>query len=232
MVSIYSTLPQITSYEIKKAKTGELVPVVNGVHLHSIYDPTREAETFIKNNRKIIENKEKLLILGLGFGHHIKSTMNEMEKIHGDNFHITIIEPDSKLAQDCLNISEIKVNKNLTILHGISVEDLYQSKFLINYLLHRPGIIAHTASFNLHQEYYKNFLSYTASQTMEKICQNINTEELRNYLESFSTQMKFSQLIHKIKRRPTVENDLDYLLLAFDSMTPPQVQSSEMYKHE
>jgi hypothetical protein len=33
-------------YEIKTSRNGLTVPVVNGIHLHSIYNPIKEAEAF------------------------------------------------------------------------------------------------------------------------------------------------------------------------------------------
>ena len=46
--------------EIKESKTGLPIPVVNGVHLHSSYNPTKEAESFVEkfNIESISPNKD------------------------------------------------------------------------------------------------------------------------------------------------------------------------------
>ncbi|MEI8346869.1 MAG: hypothetical protein WCG27_05350, partial [Pseudomonadota bacterium] len=65
-----NTLP-VSTFEIKYSKTNHPIPVINGVHLHSVYNPIKEAETFISKQEKILKEKNHILFLGLGFGHHI-----------------------------------------------------------------------------------------------------------------------------------------------------------------
>ena len=43
-------LVHIENYEIKTSRTEQKIPVVNGVHLHSIYNPFKEAEALIEQN--------------------------------------------------------------------------------------------------------------------------------------------------------------------------------------
>ena len=57
--------------EIKFSKTGLPIPLVNGTHLHSNYNPEREAEGFVTQNDDIISKSSRVLLFGLGFGYHI-----------------------------------------------------------------------------------------------------------------------------------------------------------------
>ena len=59
------SLPNITSYEIKHSRTEQKVPIVNGVHLHSIYNPDKEAESLLNAQIENLKNKNEVLILGL-----------------------------------------------------------------------------------------------------------------------------------------------------------------------
>ncbi len=54
-------IQQICSYEVKDSKTNLKIPVVNGVHLHSVYDPINEAKLFAEKNEKIIYSKKNML---------------------------------------------------------------------------------------------------------------------------------------------------------------------------
>ena len=47
------------SIEVKQSKTNLPVPVINGIHLHSIYNPEREAENFGQN--KLSELKKIIM---------------------------------------------------------------------------------------------------------------------------------------------------------------------------
>ena len=46
--------------EFKVSRNGLTVPVVRGVHLHSIYNPMKEAEAFAQGYEDILEEKNHI----------------------------------------------------------------------------------------------------------------------------------------------------------------------------
>ena len=65
-------LMDVEVYEIKESKNGLKVPVIDGVYLHSIYDPQTEGKALLKRHQDSFEEKSSILILGLGYGYHIE----------------------------------------------------------------------------------------------------------------------------------------------------------------
>ena len=98
------SLPKIQSYEVKNSRTDQKVPVVNGVHLHSIYNPFKEAQALVEKYADQLTHKNEVLILGLGFAYHVNEIINYMTRVHGDNFRIVIVEPNAQIYHDCLNL--------------------------------------------------------------------------------------------------------------------------------
>ena len=68
--------------EVKKSKVETPVPVVDGIHLHSIYNPAKEAETFIGKYNENLSKQNSVLVLGLGFGYHVWQLESELRKHH------------------------------------------------------------------------------------------------------------------------------------------------------
>ena len=227
------TIPTISSYQIKLSRTNHKIPIVNGVHLHSVYNPINEAKVFTDRNEKVFKNKNKTLILGLGLGYHIEKIILKMTEYHADDFQIVIIEPIKKLIDDCYNLGIIDFAK-IKIFGGFSIDNLYQDIDFVNFLLQRPSIIAHPASFNLNNDYFKKLLSFVAPNQINEISKTIKNQKLVNYLSLLPQEMDIDSCIDNvIKNKNCLENDLDYLLLAFSKMInqeniSAQNQSMEM----
>jgi hypothetical protein len=97
-----SYLFNMENYQIKVAKSGHKIPVINDVHLHSSYDPIKEASAFID---KVIKQplQSNYLILGLGFGYHIKELVSRLNQSNIKP-NLVIIEPNNKTASDCFEM--------------------------------------------------------------------------------------------------------------------------------
>jgi len=205
-------------YEIKIAKTNHKVPVVNDVHLHSIYNPTKEAATFIAKNKKLTNVKNEILILGLGFGYHVGEAIIALKEKWGTDYKIVVIEPNEKVYMDYLEHAELS-DVNLKIYAGYKIQDLYKDRFLVDYLLTKPGIIAHPASFNLYENYYKNLLSYQAPKDVGSFDQYIESAILRDNIRRLNQDSDLLTAINEQMYPKEEELDnTDHFFMAFNEM--------------
>jgi hypothetical protein len=219
-------LPIISSFEIKTSRTEQKVPVVNGIHLHSIYNPNKEAENLINGHMMSFEGKNEVLILGLGFGYHINYAIEKLTELYGSNFKIIVIEPNLQVHQECMNLDLLN-KKNVLVYSGFTANELYSDLDLIHFLLRKPAMIAHPASFNLYQAYFKTFLTFEAPTNMEEIVNFTETKEVKNYLHNFDSNITFEDAIYgQVPKKPQFTS-MDFLAMAMVEMTKKsQDQSS------
>lgn len=208
-------LNQIKSYEIKTAKTGEKIPVVNEVHLHSIYNPKKEAESISSKHLNGIKDKKNILILGLGFGYHISEIVKLARQYHGENFKIMVIEPNLKVTNDARELNLINED-DVIIYAGEDVPSLYQDSELVDFLTSKPTIIAHPSSFSLYQAYFKQFLSHEATSDAQTTLGVIQNEDFYNYLREFGEFNSVESLIDlTILNQTVLKDEKDHLMLAY-----------------
>jgi len=212
------SLPKINLYEIKMSRTGKQIPVVNDVHLHSIYNPIKEAEGLIENHLEILKIKKEVLILGLGFGYHVNEVIEKLSIFHGDNFRVIVIDPNHQVYNDCIHLNLLN-KKNLLVYPGLSPSELYGDLDLVHFLLRKPAIIAHPPSYNLYQSYFKTILSYEAPKRVDAIANVISNVAIKNYLNSFDPDANFEDLLYSIIPKKTKLTNLDFLALALSEMT-------------
>ena len=211
-------LPNISSFEIKTSRTEQKVPVVNGVHLHSIYNPFKEAENLITSNLEVLKNKNEILILGLGFGYHVNHAIEQLSAFHGMNFKVIVIEPSLEVHQECLNLDLLN-KKNVLVYSGFTANELYSDLDLIHFLLRKPAIIAHPASFNLYQTYFKDFLTFEAPTTLGEITQFTETAQVKSYLKSFESNITLSEALYQKLPQKEQFSSMDFLAMALVEMT-------------
>lgn len=218
----------IKHYELKVSKTGLKVPVVNDVHLHSIYDPEREAAIFIEAQKDVIAKKNEFLVLGLGFGYHVSELIKALRSLKKP-FKIVIIEPSIQVAQDCLSENIISSN-DVYLSYGKSAQEFYGNKDLIHFLLKKPAIINHAASFNLYNDYFRTLLSYEADQSLSSCTQQTDFPELKEYFTKLNQEENLWGNIKNISEKGSLNNDLDFLMLAFRNMTEKSIVLTEERK--
>lgn len=206
------------SFEIRSSKTGLTIPVVNGVPLHSIYNPLKEAETFIQVNMNNLTGKKNILILGLGFGYHVNQAIHELRKHQDNHFKILIIEPNIKVYNEYIKTLS-NIPEGMTILAGRTATALYNDSFFIDFLLKSPSVIPHSASFNLYHEYFKTVITYKAPLDPNSWGKIIQNPSLHTYLKKFNHLSDFSSVIDTIKSQKQIEDELDFLLLSLSSFT-------------
>ncbi|MHB1696710.1 MAG: CgeB family protein [bacterium] len=111
---------------VQTKKASEPSFKINGITVHSIYDPVSEARKWAAQVLQNIEETgkiDKIIVFGLGFGYHIEALINEMQNRFGarDKIEIEVIEPSIKsydFIQHNFNISELLKNVHLIIHDG------------------------------------------------------------------------------------------------------------------
>lgn len=206
-------------YEITISRSEEKVPVIDGIHLHSAYNPTKEAIAFAERYRTQLTTKKNVLILGLGFAYHVNEIAKILSSKFDEDYSIVVIEPNENIFQGCLNEHLLNL-KNVIIYSGAEPENYYTKKELTRFLLGRPTVIAHPASFNFNQRFFKSFLAYESPRTIGEMLTNFNEGEVKNYLARFSSELNIDQASELTFNQNSNLGDLDFLLLALKAMTP------------
>jgi len=212
------SLPKITSYEVKTSRTEQKIPVINGVHLHSIYNPFKEAESLAESHTEALKNKNEVLILGLGFAYHVNAVIEKLTKYHGNNFKIIVIEPNSQVYEDCIAFDLLN-KKNVLVYSGFNPNELYADLDLVHFLLKKPAMIAHPPSFNLYQYYYKTILTFEAPKTIGAISNFITSAEIKKYLSRFDQEATLDDVIYKNVPKQMQFDQADFLAMALVEMT-------------
>ncbi|MBP5296028.1 MAG: hypothetical protein J6Y94_01700 [Bacteriovoracaceae bacterium] len=208
--------PNVCEFEIKYTKDQLPIPVVHGIHLHSIYQPRKEAETFIAQNQGTLAEKNVILFLGLGLGYHLNAAIPVLEKLYGpQGFLLGVIEPNHLTLENYYRFSPSD-NQNLRIFCAAQPEELYLRSDFVNFLALGPKIIPHPASFNLYQDYFKKFMAFKASEALADIAQVVSDPGLQAYLQK-SSAPDLKQFMQELDHQTL--QDLDYFTLAFQALT-------------
>lgn len=149
-----------SNYKIEESRTGKQVPVINGVYLHSIYDPEKEAQTLIEKSYESLKTKNYALVFGLGFGYHLNELVKVLKQ-HHQYFEVVVIEPNTKLIEDLLTHRPID-DERIQILNIENPAEAYQQEAFVEFLMNKPCVIKHEASFSINKDFYASFLRYKA----------------------------------------------------------------------
>ncbi|MFL0269664.1 motility associated factor glycosyltransferase family protein [Candidatus Clostridium radicumherbarum] len=129
--------------EILDTREGNKTLRVNNTYMHSKYYPSKEAETFIDNNKKIYIGKKVIVVYGLGLGYHIYELL---KKIESDTM-VYIFDVD----EDLINVTStyelvesILKDKRVKLYFGYSKEIIEEFSRKINMvedlLIFRPAL--------------------------------------------------------------------------------------------
>jgi hypothetical protein len=207
------SISSVLKYQIVESKSGHKIPKINNIHLHSTYDPRYEAERFILENEDLLKNNNKVLLLGLGFAYHAQYLVTFLKTLNQENYQILIIEPNLKIVTDCESLGLLPAG-NISIFSGIEPNDLFQNEEFLEFLLEKPAILPHPASFNLNSTYFKNFLAYRSDKSLEAVISQIRSREIKNYLEQFPKEATIDFILNEeISKNDILESPLDYFFL-------------------
>ncbi|MBT4790982.1 MAG: hypothetical protein HON90_05385 [Halobacteriovoraceae bacterium] len=200
-------------YELQTARNGLSVPVIDGVYLHSIYNPTKEAATQAKMHESSLKTKNYVLVLGLGFGYHIEEIAKILNQYHA-HYKIVILEPNETLVENFKQIRNFE-DQNIRI-YCAPVDELFESWEFINFLSHKPSLIKHDASYSLEHKYFKEFLEYKAPTSMESLQKLSNDDAYKLYLGR--DEKNFIEAINTIKTGKSLLTNADFLFMALNEI--------------
>lgn len=199
------------------SRTGQKIPVVDNVHLHSLYNPFKEAEGLVSGHLELLKNRHEVLILGLGFGYHVNAIAEKLQEIHGSHFKIIVIEPNPVVYHDCLNL-ELLNKENVLVYPGLNVGELYRDVDLVHFLLKKPSIIAHPPSFNLYQNYFKDFLTFSAATSVKEVVSEIKIPEIKDYFFRLDENKTLENALDREFQNKKTFETIDFLAMAFREM--------------
>ena len=165
-----------------------------------------------------METHPLILVLGIGFGHHIEALQEALLKIHGSSFHLAIIDPCKDVFDDFLKQNPSCNNNTGNITYHIddNIDALYKKDTMIQFLQKGPGLIAHTPSFNLYNDFFKEFISYQAPTSIHEYVDQLNDKNLKQHLSTtlYEKTTNLSEYTKNLDRQARELKKYDYLLLA------------------
>ena len=142
------------SYQIVNTKSGRPSLKVNDMAIHSLYDPEREAEIWVKHHTPEFENADMVYVLGFGLGYHVLALCKKYEG------KIVVIEPDVKILRIALETIDLSgIFSRLRIMDKIDIKKLNKVSI---------GILEHTPSINSNPELVKIRSKLIAMKTLKR----------------------------------------------------------------
>lgn len=219
--------PNVCDFEIKYTKDQLPIPVVHGIHLHSIYQPRKEAETFIAQNQGTLAEKNIILFLGLGLGYHLAAAIPVLEQLYGQDYLLGVIEPNQLTLENYYRFCP-QDNQNIRIFCAAVPDELYLRSDFVNFLALGPKIIPHPASFNLYQDYFKKFMAYKAGTSLAEITQVVADTNLQAHLQK-SSASDLQHFVQELQQKSL--QDLDYFFQAFAALTTAPDEEKSWANH-
>jgi hypothetical protein len=207
---------QLPNYQvtITKSKNNINIPVVNGVYLHSVYDPIKEADSLIEQHSDTLKKESNFLVLGLGFAFHIQALSKALYDIHGSKYKIFVVEPNSEIV--ALSEKENPVaSDNVSIICKETVDDYYSNNEFVNFLLQKPSIIPHTATFNIYRNFFKEIMSFKKHNAIDVNRKILANPTIRNLIEE-NPNNSFTESVHNAILSPSKNDQNLFLLKIFD----------------
>lgn len=202
-------------YELKKSRNEDIIPVIDGVHLHSIYDPQKEALGFVDLNIETINSNNNFMILGLGFGYHVDALIEHLNNLNFNEYSIVIIEPNVNLVNDFNNLKGFKDHR-VSICSPINVSEIFENIDFINFLKLKPSLLRHTLSFEINNTFYTDLLSYKSPKSFKNYKHLLNSDLKKMYFSD--SEESLEQRLNTIKTITGATNKEDFALLALDSL--------------
>ena len=207
-------LKEIESFEVKKSKTELPIPVVNGVHIHSAYDPIKEAKKMIKKDLSDFQRKKKVLIFGFGFGYHVREIVSFFNEKKIKDFKIVVIEKNKKLLDNALSFFPNNPEKT-KIYCQEEPGKIFMDKDFLDFLIDKPVIFAHPPSFSLYSSYFEKILKYKSPNSLSNLKTFIEDKDLKYYLEKYHDQKDLNELLENINSKKSFKDENDFLMSAF-----------------
>lgn len=198
--------------QIIEADNGSLVPIVNSIYLHSVYNPEKEADQIIEKYAEDINKKNVFLILGLGFGYHVNSLI---KKLNTKRATIIVIEPNRDLVSEY--IEKFGQPLKFKILNTDNEKILFEIQEFVEILNSKPCIIKHETTFQLEKEFFKKLLTYRADSKMSSYRHLIDSN-LSDFLERNDLNGNFDNLCESLVNKEKISSKLGFVALALNEL--------------
>ena len=189
--TICTPLNFLSPIEVKLSKSNTSVPVVDGIHLHSIYNPSKEAVGLIAKYEEALKSQSKILVLGLGFGYQVGVACgaSRCDQVNADGRSRCAVVGRGKLVNVRMHEAfkkhaPVEFSNRTRIVSENSISEFYDDIKLVRFMAAKPLLIPHAASFNLREDFFKKFMSFNASNELSDVVSKVHDVNLRNYLLS------------------------------------------------
>jgi len=192
----------LKNLEIVESKSGVKTIKKNGVAIHSLYDPIKEAKTIVESLKLQSGNIYLFIVLGVGLGYHVEILKNEFP-----NSIILPVELDDDIALNYANsvggflITNYNTNDIYTILNFVDFMQVRDVKFVI-----LPG------AYRLNAERYKSIsedIHNIVKAKFSDLLTRVNFDKLwiKNIFLNLPNLVRFGSLSEN-----ELKSDFNYLL--------------------
>jgi len=192
----------LKNLEIVESKNGVKTIKKNGVAIHSLYNPIKEAKTIVESLKLQGSNIYLFIVLGVGLGYHVEILKNEFP-----NSIILPVELDDDIALNYASsvggflITNYNTNDIYTILNFIDFMQVRDVKFVI-----LPG------SYRLNAERYKSIsedIHNIVKAKFSDLLTRVNFDKLwiKNIFLNLPNLVRFGSLSEN-----ELKSDFNYLL--------------------
>jgi spore maturation protein CgeB len=150
--------PKGDDFQILTSKTGLPSLKAGGIAIHSLYDPVKEAQEWIKYYREKLSKTSTIVVFGFGLGYHVAELLRHL-KAEGLSADVFVFEPRHDILRTAFEITDLS-----HILHRIRfISDDEVLKIKKDFL-----VLKHEPSINLNPVYFERI------QSKLKVAQKIN----------------------------------------------------------
>jgi spore maturation protein CgeB len=153
--------------QILTSKTGLPSLKAGGIAIHSLYDPVKEAQEWIKYYREKLSKTFTIVVFGFGLGYHVTELLRYLkaEGLSGDVF---VFEPRHDILRTAFEITDLShILHRIRFITDDEVLNL-SSKFLVGEIKKDFLVLKHEPSVNLSPTYFGHI------QSRLKVMQKIN----------------------------------------------------------
>lgn len=131
--------------QVVQAKSGKPSLRAGDIILHSVYDPVREAQTWIEHHREKLDRNSSFVVLGFAMGYHLVTLLQYLQSQYQNEFSVYVFEPRADILKTAFE--HVDLSFALPSIHFISEHEIprLENKFVI--LEHKPSINANPAFF-------------------------------------------------------------------------------------
>jgi hypothetical protein len=142
------------------AKNSELTFTVDGRHLCSSHNPTREAQSWVIDHRAELENCEGVIVLGVGCGYHIRALMTTLQ------IQVVVVEAHRSIAEASLRAHPLDLSE-ANVVVAADLTTVRESRVLKTLTTKSYAVIGFEPSFAQSPEFYRAARTFMLGRSVE-----------------------------------------------------------------